>query len=354
MSSGLVYAPGVYSQTDELIELAREVASIGGLYASHVRGESDGVLESVAEAISIGETAGTRVEISHLKSIGRDNWGKVEALLALIGAARERGVAVQADCYPYIAGSTFLSNLLPPWAHAGGIPALVARLRSDEQRARLRHDLAHGLPGWSNQFKGAADGWNSIMVAQVRGRANQRWEGKTIAASARETDKDPFDFYCDLLAEENASVAMIAFYMAEQDMERAVASPLTVIGSDSIGVVDERARVHPRSYGTFVRVLGVHVRERGQLSLEQAIHKMSGQTATSLGLADRGFVRPGQVADLVVFDPSTVSDQATYEQPTLSPRGVECVLVNGEVAVEQGHQTDVRAGRVLRRPGSKP
>jgi N-acyl-D-amino-acid deacylase len=348
MSTGLVYAPGVYSQTDEIAELNREVAAHNGLYASHVRGEGDTVLEAVTEAIQIAEQSGTPLQISHLKAIGRANWGKVEQLLALIEAARERGVAAHADCYPYLAGCTFLSNLLPPWAHEGGVPALVGRLRSQEQRLRLRHDLEHGLPGWSNQLEGAG-GWSHVMVAQVQSQTNRRWEGMTIEAAARETGKDPFDFYCDLLAEENASVAMIIFFMSEGDMIKAVSSPRTVIGSDSIGVVNERSRVHPRCYGTFVRFLGTLARDQDLMPQERAIRKMSGLTAEILGLKDRGFVQPGLAADLVVFDPGRGADRATYEEPTLPPVGIEMVLVNGEVALENGQQTEARAGRVLRK-----
>jgi N-acyl-D-aspartate/D-glutamate deacylase len=348
LSSGLVYAPGVYSQSEELIELSREVAAAGALYVSHVRGEADTVPDAVAEAIRIGETAGASVQVSHLKAIGQSNWGKVRSLLDTIEAARKRGVRVHADAYPYLAGCTFLSNLLPPWAHEGGVPALVARLRSDEQRARMRHDLEQGLPGWSNQLAGAG-GWSNVMVAQVPSRANRRWEGKTIEAAAREAGQDAFDFYCTLLADENASVTMIIFYMSEGDMLQAVSSPNTVIGSDALGVVDERSRVHPRCYGTFVRFLGTLAREQKLLPLEEAVRKMTALTAQVLGLRDRGMVREGLVADLVVFDPATIGDRATYEEPTLAPSGVELVLVNGEVALEQGHQTSARSGRVLRK-----
>jgi len=188
-----------------------------------------------------------------------------------------------------------------------------------------------------------------VMIAQVPGQANRHWEGKTVEAAAEEAEQDPFEFYCELLAAENASVTMIIFFMSEADMLAAVTSPNTVIGSDALGVIDEHSRVHPRCYGTFVRVLGTVARDQGLLPQEQAIHKMSGQTARILGLTDRGFIREGLTADVVVFDPASVGDRATYEQPTLAPTGVELVLVNGEVALEKGQQTDARSGRVLRK-----
>lgn len=348
MTTGLVYPPGAYAETDELVSLAEELRPVRGLYASHIRGEAATLHSALDEVFAVGERAGVRVQVSHLKAAGRANWGRLPEAIGRIEAARERGIAVTCDFYPYTAGSTFLSQLLPPWVHEGGVDALVARLRSPEIRARLRDELEHGLPCWQNLLA-AAGGWEKVMVASVGDRELAGFEGRTLAEIARGSGADPFELCCDLLVRDAAATVMVIFMMAEEDVRAAARYPNAAVGSDALGVVDEAARVHPRAYGCFARILAWAVRDAGLVSLEEAVRRMTTLPGSILGLADRGRVAPGYAADLVLFEPARVRDMATYEQPNRYPEGVEHVLVNGVFAVDGGRLTGARAGRVLRR-----
>jgi N-acyl-D-aspartate/D-glutamate deacylase len=349
LSSGLVYPPGAYAVTDELVSIGEPLRAVDGLYASHIRNEGDQLVDAVDEALTIGRELGVRTQVSHLKSSGAPNHGRIGAALARLEAARAAGQRAWCDVYPYTAGSTFLSQVLPPWAHAGGVDALLERLRSTEQRQRIRHDLEHGLPGWGNHAR-AAGGWHNIIVASVATPAVQSAEGRRVDELAAAAGLDPLDFVADLLIRDRAGTVMVLFLMAEPDVAEALASPTAVVGSDQLGVVSDTARVHPRAYGTFVKVLGWGVRDARLFDLPTAVHKMSGASAELLGLRDRGRVAPGLVADLVLFDPATVGDQSTYEAPTRGPRGVEYVLVNGQLAVDRGEVVNRQLGQVLRRP----
>ncbi len=346
MSSGLVYPPSAFAGTDELVALGRVLAERDALYFSHIRGEGETLLEALREAATIGEQAGIRVQVSHLKASGRPAWGSMPAALAQLEAARARGVRLHADAYPYTAGSTYLSQLLPTWAYDGGIEALLGRLRSPDQRQQLRAAMERGDPATIHR---QVEFDRVLLTATVHER-NRRWEGKTLASAARAADQDPYDFLFDLLADEQAGTVMIIFLMHEDDVRRALSWPHTAIGSDLLGVFSDSARVHPRAYGTFVRVLGHYARDEGLFPLAEAIRKMTGLPAEILGLRDRGRVQPGLVADLAVFDPARVIDRATYEQPTLAPAGVEFVVVNGQLALDSGRLTGLRAGRTLRAP----
>ncbi len=336
ISSGLVYAPGLYSRTEELIAVARALRGTGRPYVTHMRGETDMVADSVREAIRIGREAGVPVHISHHKTSGKDNWGRTAQTLAIVDAARAGGADVTLDVYPYTAGSTLLHSILPPWALADGIDAMVARLRDPAARAQIKRDFAEGIPGWQNQQRAA--GWDGIFIAGCPGRP--KVEGKRADQLGGETADAVFD----LIAEQRGKVTMIAHTMCEDDVDRVIAHPASMIGSDAIPLP---GKPHPRLAGTFARILGRYVRERGVLDLPTAVRKMTLLPATRFGLPDRGLLERGNIADIVVFDPAIVLDRATYEQPVLPPIGVNDVVTRGRVVVRDGVLTDARAGAVL-------
>jgi N-acyl-D-aspartate/D-glutamate deacylase len=313
---------------------------------SHIRNEAETLFEAVEEALTIGERLGIRTQVSHLKASGRSNAGKVVGAVERIQSARARGVRAHCDVYPYTAGSTFLHQVLPPWVKAGGLEQMVERLRVPEQRQRVRHDVEHGLPGWASHVD-AAGGWHNILIANSPARRSA--EGRRVAELADEARVDPLDYALDLLVADRGATVMIAFSMDEADVREALRCPVAAIGSDQLGVTSPSARVHPRAYGTFARVLGWGVRDAELFPLEEAVRRMTGLPAAILGLTDRGRVAEGGIADLVLFDPTTITDAATYAEPTRPARGVEHVLVGGEFAVESGQVARADLGRVLRR-----
>jgi N-acyl-D-amino-acid deacylase len=348
LSTGLIYAPGSYAATDEIVALARVAARRRhAFYASHIRGEGATLLEAVREAIAVGREADLPVQVSHVKAAGRPNWGKVGQALALIDEAAAGGLDVLADAYPYTASSTSLRTLLPDWALEGGIDAMQARLRERETRARVARDM--GAPG---QGVLGRVGWEDIMVAFAPGRPDL--EGRRLSEIAAAAGRDPLDATLDLLAGDAARAAIVLFQLDERDVRTALAHPRVMVGSDGSALAPHGevggGKPHPRSYGTFPRVLGEYVRGQRLLSLAQAIHKMTGLPARRLGLADRGVIRPGARADLVVFDERAVADRATYDDPHRYPAGVEHVIVNGRFVVRDGEHTGTLPGRVLRLP----
>jgi len=349
LSSGLIYPPGCYANTTELIELCKVVARYSGLYSSHIRGEEERLIDSVKEAIKIGEKTEVPVEISHHKAAGKASWGKVKRTLKMMEKARENGVEVTCDVYPYLAGSFGLDAMLPPPAYEGGVEKLVERLKDEKTRQRLRREMTEGIEGWSSPLR--AGGWNATMIACCEG--HPEFEGKTISEITQLKGIDPFDFVFDLLIEEKASVSVVRFLMCEKDMRTVLKHPVSMIGSDSsarapYGVLG-KGKPHPRSYGTFPRVLGRYVREEGVLTLENAIRKMTSLPAQKLRLRDRGLIREGMWADITIFNPKTVIDTATYPEPHQYPKGVEYVLVNGKVVIDKGEHTGKLPGRALRR-----
>jgi N-acyl-D-amino-acid deacylase len=353
LSTGLVYPPGSYAGTDEIVAVGAGLAGVGGLYASHIRNENDGLGEALVEAIEIGRRLGVRVEVSHLKAAGRNNHGRAGEALAILDDARSAGIRVYQDAYPYAAGSTLLTQLLPPWVHDGGTDALIARLGSSEVRARIAADVRDGLPGWPNYIV-ATGGWDGIRIAAVVDPALGWLEGRTIADAAAARRLDPFDLALDTMAADRGATMMIVSLMSDADVDAIITDLSTSIGSDQLGVTSRDARVHPRAYGTFVRVLARYVRERGTLDLADAIRRMTAMPADALGLSDRGRIAPGSVADLVLFDPTTVRDASTYDDPTAAAMGVEMVLIGGEIAVEDGRPVRPSLGRVLRPDISGP
>lgn len=347
LSTGLIYAPGSYAQAGEIVEVARMAARFRGLYASHIRGEGATLLPAVREAIRVGREAEMPVQISHIKAAGRPNWGRVADALALVDAARAEGLDVMADVYPYTASSTMLRTLLPDWALEGGIPAMLERLRDPDARARIRKELEAPDPGGSLLDR---IGWEHIMIAYCARRKDA--EGRRLSEIAAARGTDPIDAVFELLVDEGGGATMILFQLDEADLRRALVHPQVMIGSDGSALAPYgelgAGKPHPRSYGTFPRVLGLYAREQRLLSLAQAVHKMTGLPARRLGLRDRGEVRPGARADLVVLDPRRVADQATYEDPHRYPVGIEHVLVNGRFVIKDGEHTGSLPGRVLR------
>jgi dihydroorotase/N-acyl-D-amino-acid deacylase len=344
ISSGLGYPPGVYASTTELKELVTVSSRAGGLYATHLRDQVDGLVDSVREALEIGRQSHAHVLISHHKSVGSRNFGKVQDSLSLLDIAREEGVETSSDIYPYVAGSSSMVMLFSPWVWTGGPEATLARLRDPAARARMAQDFETGLPGWENRV--AAVGWKNVIVAHVGSEKNRSLKGLTVEAAAAKLGKTALDFVCDLLVEESLDVGDLTVNSCEEDLRAVLTHPLTVVGSDGLDVGD---LPHPRQYGTFPRVLARYVREEAVLTLESAVHKMTGQTAAIFGLTGLGRLLKGYHADLVVFDPGTVSDTATYEDPRRFPVGIDHVMVGGILSVADGRLTGDLGGQVKRR-----
>jgi N-acyl-D-amino-acid deacylase len=350
LSTGLIYAPGSYATTDELIELASVAARHRGFYASHIRGEGATLLDAVGEAIRIGRAADLPVQISHLKAAGRPSWGRVTEALALIDAARVEGVDVSADVYPYTASSTTIRTLLPDWALEGGVDAMLARLAEPEARARVRKELQAPVGAGHSLLDRV--GWDNVMIAACARRKDA--EGQRLSELAVARGMDPLDAALELIVDERGKAYMILFQLDERDVQVVLRHPRVMIGSDGSALAPYgelgAGKPHPRSYGTFPRVLGEYVREQRTLTLAQAVHKMTGMPAQRLGFRDRGVIRVGAYADLVVFDARTVADRATYEAPHRYPEGVEHVLVNGRFVIKDGQHTGSLPGRVLTPP----
>jgi N-acyl-D-amino-acid deacylase len=348
MSTGLIYAPGSFATTEEIVDLARVAARHRGFYATHIRGEGATLLDAVREAIRVGRDADLPVQISHVKASGRPNWGKVADALALIDAAAAEGLDVLADVYPYTASSTSLRTLLPDWALEGGIDAMIARLADPDTRARIREHLE--APTGQSLIERL--GWDNVMIAWCAQRKDA--EGRRVAEIAAARGMAPFDAACELLVDELGKAAVILFQLDEADVRRALTHPRVMIGSDGSALAPYgelgAGKPHPRSYGTFPRVLGEYAREQRVLTLAQAVHKMTGMPARRLGLRDRGVIRVGAKADLVVFDPRRVADQATYQDPHRYPTGIDHVVVNGRLVIKDGEHTGSLPGRVLRQP----
>ncbi|MGX2992800.1 N-acyl-D-amino-acid deacylase family protein [Streptomyces sp. JNUCC 64] len=340
LSTGLIYPPGTYAATEEIVALAEVAARHGKPYVTHLRDEMARVDEALEEALEIAVRSGAPLQVSHHKTAGRHAWGATSRTLPRLERARAEGVDVLCDVYPYTAGSTVLHAMLPPWANEGGIGALLARLHEEPVRERIRKDIARGVEGWENTVGNG--GWDLIAVAAAP--THPHVQGRRIADLAAERGCDPVDYVCDLLLAEQGEVTIISHSMREDDVRRVVASPLSMIGSDG---VPKPGRPHPRWAGSFARVLGHYARDEGLLTLEAAVHKMTGLPAARFRLAGRGTVTGGAHADLVVLDPAAVRDRATFERPLSRPEGVDTVLVAGRIAVRDGVPTGVRAGRVL-------
>ena len=346
-STGLVYAPSAYSDTTELIALAKSMARRGGYYFSHIRGESSMLLDSIGEAIRIGEEAGVGVQVSHVKASGRENWPKIDAALRLFESARARGVDVLGDVYPYNAGSTKLDNMMPAWAHDGGLAKLLERLADRATRRRIVEECLIDGERWGTVSQGGI-GFDQVFIATCRRR---ELEGLSLAQIARQAGMAPAETLMNLLLEEKCTVGMVSFSQSIENVAKVLAHPLLMIGSDSIplysGEGDRPGKPHPRTYGTFPRVLGEYARQQKLFPLETAVHKMTGMCAARLRLRDRGLVREGYAADLAIFDPGVVRDESTFADPHRYPSGIPYVVVNGAVVVDGGRMSPLGTGRVL-------
>lgn len=352
MSTALIYPPASYSKTEQLVELGKVAARYGGIYASHIRGEGKDLIESIDEAIAVGEKGGLPVEIYHLKAAYQPGWGTLMKKAGeRIDAARARGVDVAADMYLYTAGGTGLSAVVPAWASEGGNEKLMERLRDPAARVRLKNEIKTGSPGWWNIVE-AAGGWENVVLVFVGNKDNERFLNKNMAQIAKEWNKDPADAAFDLLLQGTGRVSALYYMMSEADIETAIKYPWISFGSDaaaSATLADPNTAGlgHPRGYGNFPRVIAKYVREKKILTLPEAIRKMTSWPATRLRIPSRGLIREGLWADVVIFDYDKIQDNATYDFPFRTPTGIDFVLVNGQIAIEKGKHTGVKAGKVI-------
>ena len=356
LSTSLQYAPAPYATTEELIALAAEAAKYGGIYATHMRSEGDGVLEALDEAIRIGREAKLPVEVWHLKAAGTHNWGRMKEIVAKIEAARRQGVDIAADTYAYPAWFTSLSAFIPPWAHDGGDQKMSERLKDPQMRARIRKDMETRSPEWDNEWQ-EIPGPEAVLISVVQNPELKSLQGKTLAYIAKTWNKDPMDTLFDILIQDNAFTANAVFAMSEPDVELALRQPWVSINNDSQGTAPTGLlggeHPHPRAYGTFPRILRKYVREQHTLTLEEAIRKFTALAAQRMRFTDRGVLKQGMWADVVIFDPEQVTDKATFEAPNQLSTGMQWVLVNGVPVIADGNATSARPGKVLRGPGAQ-
>jgi N-acyl-D-amino-acid deacylase len=349
VASALIYPPGSYANTRELTGIAKAMAPYGGIYITHMRSEADHLIESIEEALAIGRGAGVPVEIYHLKAGGRRNWQKIPEAIALIDKARRAGQDAGADMYPYMAGATGLTACFPPWTAADG--KLFDNLADAGVRAKIKAEMAQTVTEWENM--GQLAGPENILIVALAKAENQGFNGKRLSEIARMQNKDWRDAAMDLVLSEHRRVETMYFMMSEDNLALQLKQPWMKIGTDSVGVNPEGAKdlAHPRSYGTFPRILGEFVREKKVMPLEEAVRKMTSATARRLSLTDRGLLQAGMFADVVVFDAETVADKSTYEKPHQLPAGIRWVIVNGTVVMKDGVHTGATPGRAIRGPG---
>jgi N-acyl-D-amino-acid deacylase len=357
LSTSLEYAPAPYAKTDELIALAAEASKFGGIYATHMRNESDSVLQAIDEALRIGREAHIPVEIWHLKVAGKANWGRMPEVVAKISSARAQGMDVAADTYAYPAWFNGFSAFIPQWAHDGGDAKLIQRLQDPAMRARIRKDMMTRSTEWDNEWQ-EIPGPEAVMIGVVQNPKLVPLQGKTLADVAKLWNKDPIDALFDLLIEDKAFTEVAVFGMSEPDVVLALQQPWVSVDNDSSGTSPEgllgQEHPHPRAYGTFPRILRKYVREEKKLALEDAIRKFTSLAAQRMRLTDRGVLKEGMWADVVVFDPATIRDLATFENPNQLSQGMNYVLVNGVPVIEQGKMTGAMPGKVLRGEGYVP
>lgn len=356
LSTMMAMPPGSLATTDDLVALCEPVAEFGGIYSSHIRNEGTSVFEAVQEAIAVGERAKVRVDIIHLKIADQKYWGRMNEIVKRIDEARTEGIDVQANVYPYTRGNNDLVSIIPPWAHEGGKEKLLARLGDAAERVKLKRDIRGGIDGWYNHYTAVGGDWSRMLVSgncpfagltMDRVLALRREKPATAAAKP-----DDLDMLFDLLIEQKGTVPTVYAHHTEEDMNLAMSQPWCSIGSDGSALAIEgplrTGNPHPRNFGTFPRVLGVYVRERNVLKLEDAVRKMTSLNAAKIGLNDRGTIRVGAAADIAVFDPQKVIDKSTYTEPFAYGEGVELVVVNGQVVLEHGKHTGAKSGKVLR------
>ena len=351
MTSGLVYLPGEYTTQKELVELCKKVAKYDGFYATHMRNEGDEIFEAMDEAIDVARQSGVRLHISHLKCLGYRNFGQTDKLFEKINKAREEGLKVSFDVYPYNAGMTSLSAMLPPWMFEGGVDKMVERLTDEKNRKQIVHDIENGLPGWQN-FGGSLRSWDDVTIVSVTQDEDAWMEGMKLTEIAAKWDKDVYNTMFDILYKENGRVQITIVLMDENDVQTILSHPDSMVGSDSMSLATEgllaKTSTHPRAFGTQAKVLGEFVREKKCFSLEEGVKKLTYNPAQILKIEGRGLLKEGNFADIVIFNPDTIKDMATYKNPKQYPIGIDTVIVNGVVAFEDGKQLEVLPGRFLK------
>jgi N-acyl-D-amino-acid deacylase len=354
MGTSLIYPPAFYAKTEELIELCKVAAKYQGKYISHMRSEGNRLLEALDELIRISREAGIPAEVYHIKAAGQQNWPKIDDLLSRIEAAQKEGLKITADMYTYTAGGTGLDASLPPWTEDGGYPALFKRLRDPATREKIKAQVKTPTDEWENMYL-AAGGPEHILLVGFKSEKLKPLTGKTLAEVAKMRGKDPIDTAMDLIAEDESRIGTIYFLMSEENVKKEIAKPWISFGSDEASQAPEgfflKSNPHPRAYGNFARVFGKYVRDEKVIPLTEAVRRLSALPATNLGLDRRGFIKEGMFADIVVFDPATISDRATFEKPHQYAAGVKHVFVNGVQVLKDGEHTGAKPGRALWGPG---
>lgn len=359
LSCGLIYAPGMFADTNELIELGSIVAEYNRIFTSHVRGSSETAIEAESEIITIGERTGCKVHRSHYEAFGNENWYKIEKTLKMDEEARERGIDVAFDMFPYTAAMTMMIAIYPPWALDGGWEQFLKRAKDPEIRRKIAYDIEHVVPTWPTWLPGSwphnlvkAAGWENIYIGYIPGERNKRYEGLNLVELGQKLGKSPLDAITDLMIEEKGAISQLIFGVSgdrqnEEPIKSIIRHRLAGYATDAIDI--GRGKPHPASYGTYPRILGRYVREQRLLSLEDAVRRMTSFPASRLGLKKRGIVTEGYFADLVIFDPDLIADKATYEEPRQFAEGIHHVIVNGQVLLQNGELKRIRPGKVLRK-----
>ena len=357
VASALVYPPGFFAKTDELVALAKVVAGYDGLYISHVRSEGEEIVEAVEELLTIAREAGVRAEIYHFKAAGRENWPKFDQVIAMVEKARAEGLKITADVYMYPAGSTGLNASMPPWVQDGGFDASIRRMKDPATRRRIAREMRESREGWENMYLQAGSP-DRILLVGFKSEKLKPLTGKTLAEVAKMRGASPEETAMDLIVEDNSQVGTIYFSQSEENLRKKIALPWVSFCSDSPSLAPEgvflQSSVHPRAYGSFARLLGKFVREEKLITLEEAVRKLAALPAENLKIDRRGMLKEGFYADVVVFDPEKITDHATFEKPHQYATGVIHVFVNGEQVLKDGEHTGATPGRVVRGPGWKP
>lgn len=354
MSSGLIYMPGEYTSEHELTELCKAMKPYGGYYVTHMRSEGDHIWKAIDEAVNIAQNSSVALHISHLKLLGYRSWGQTEKLFKRLEEAKNNGLELTYDAYPYTCGCTSIGTMLPPWAFEGGVEKLFARLRDEGERQRITNDIINGLPGWEALYK-SIGGWDNAVIGTVNTEDARKYLGLTITQAAALAGKEPFDFVYDFILQEESRVQVIVKIISEDDLDIILSRPETMVCSDSMALATEgilaSGRPHPRAFGARGKFIRRYVKELKVFSLEEAISKMTSKPAKRLGLYKRGVLKEGYFADIVVFDLEKFKDCATYENPLQYTSGMEAVIVNGKIALKGTEEQHVYSGRVLRHGG---
>jgi N-acyl-D-amino-acid deacylase len=338
MSTGMIYAPCVYADTSELIELCKIVAEYSGVFVIHMRDEGERLLESIDEVIKIAEESDVHAHISHFKAGGKRNWGKSTQALQKLEEAKDMGIQISYDHYPYTAGSTFLSSLLPSWVHEGGVEKMLNRLKDPGIQEKIREDYGKKLES------GRATGWDKVLVTYVESSKNKNIEGKSLEEISKIRRQSPINALMDLIIEEKNTASMASFTMSEEDVKRIMSNPLGMVCTDGLLL----GKPHPRAYGAFPRVLSHYTRDQKILRIEEAIRRMTGYPARVFNLGKRGYILPDYIADLVIFDPKIIKDTSTFEDPRQFPEGIKHVIVSGELSVKNGKFTEIKNGKIIK------